>query len=50
MTRDEAKELLSIMQAYAEGKDIQFLNMDGSWVDNEDMNITHGWKYRIKTS
>lgn len=48
MTREEAKELVSIMQAYAEGKDIQYLAKDDSWVDNEDMDITPGWKYRIK--
>ena len=32
MTREEAKELLPIMQAYAEGKTIQFLN-GGKWYD-----------------
>ena len=32
MTRDEAKEMLPIIQAYAEGKTIQFLN-GGKWYD-----------------
>ena len=32
MTREEAKELLPIMQAYAEGKTIQFLD-GGKWLD-----------------
>ena len=32
MTREEAKELLPIMQAYVEGKTIQFNHL-GEWVD-----------------
>ena len=32
MTREEAKELLPIMQAYAEGRTIQFLD-GGKWLD-----------------
>ena len=32
MTREEAKELLPIIQAYAEGKTIQFLD-GGKWLD-----------------
>ena len=34
MTREEAKELLPIMQAYAEGKTIQFrVNINNMWED-----------------
>ena len=32
MTREEVKEMLPIMQAYAEGKTIQFLD-GGKWLD-----------------
>ena len=32
MTREEAKQLIPIIQAYAEGKTIQFLN-GGKWYD-----------------
>ena len=33
MTREEAKELLPIIQAWAEGKSIQFQTDSGSWSD-----------------
>lgn len=33
MTREEAKQAAMIMLAYAEGKDIQFNNASGEWVD-----------------
>ena len=33
MTREQAKELLPIIQAFAEGKNIQFLS-DGEWHDH----------------
>lgn len=48
MTREEAKELLPIMQAYAEGKTIQFLD-GGKWADvyQTDFYQSPG-KYRIK--
>ena len=31
MTRKEAKELMPIIQAFAEGKTIEFRNSDGEW-------------------
>ena len=31
MTREKAKELLPIIKAYSEGKDIEFLNKKGEW-------------------
>jgi len=34
MTRETAKELLPIIQAYAEGKVIQVKNNDGAWIDD----------------
>ena len=48
MTREEAKELLPIIQAWAEGKNIQFLS-DGEWHDiNQADFICYPNKYRIK--
>ena len=37
MNRQQAKELLPIIQAYAEGKTIQIKAIDGIWYDDEDM-------------
>ena len=35
MTREQAKELLPIIQAFAEGKTIQFFSLEKKWVDRE---------------
>ena len=37
MTREEAKELLPIILAYAEGKTIQVLTVEGRWKDWDDL-------------
>ena len=49
MTREETKQLLPIMQAYAEGKTIQF-NHFGKWVDvvSELNPEYYPSKYRVK--
>ena len=48
MTREDAKELLPIIQAWAEGKNIQFLS-DGEWHDINQADFTcYPDKYRIK--
>ena len=48
MTREEAKELLPIIQAWAEGKNIQFLS-DGEWHDINKADFTcYPDKYSIK--
>ena len=48
MTREEAKELLPIIQAWAEGKNIQFIS-DGEWHDINQADFTcYHDKYRIK--
>ena len=48
MTREEAKELLPIIQAYAEGKNIQFLD-GGKWADVYETDFHQSPdKYRIK--
>ena len=52
MTREEAKELLPIIQAFAEGKDIQIINItDDGWDDINDDRMSFCAKaeaYRIK--
>lgn len=52
MTREEAKELLPIIQAFAEGKDIQMRNItDDGWDDIDDDRMSFCAKavaYRIK--
>lgn len=48
MTREEAKELLPIIQAYAEGKTIQYLDIDFNWKDFDDDDFSIGISYRIK--
>lgn len=48
MTRQDAKELLPIIQAWVEGKNIQFLS-DGEWHDINQADFTcYPDKYRIK--
>ena len=48
MTREEAKEMLPIIQAYAEGKTIQFLD-GGKWADVYETDFYQSpGKYRIK--
>ena len=48
MTREQAKKLLPIIQAWAEGKNIQFLS-DGEWQDINQTDFTcYPDKYRIK--
>ena len=51
MTRERAKELLPIIQAYAEGKTIQYIGVGfENWhdVDNELEIDSMRYKYRIK--
>ena len=52
MNREEAKELLPIMKAYAEGKTIQSKQInapDKEWRDIEEYNFLREHSYRIKT-
>ena len=49
MTRGKTKQLLPILQAYAEGKTIQIQFGDGSWVDIENLDFCNSpEEYRIK--
>ena len=48
MTREQAKEFLPIIQAFAEGKTIQFLD-GGKWIDVCETDFHEStYKYRIK--
>lgn len=49
MTRKEARELLSLIQAYAEGKTIQRIDDKNEWIDLCIVNFDYSPnKYRIK--
>lgn len=55
MNRQQAKELLPIIQAFAEGKTIQFKWPNGAWIDLEDRDVINSatlvnmpQDYRIK--
>ena len=52
MTREKAKELLPIIQAWTEGKEIQFKSRSGKWTDveeNEGLSFVYSLSdYRIK--
>lgn len=50
MTREEVKELLPIMQAFAEGKSIQMRTKNRPWFDVLDDKLEIGkiFEYRIK--
>lgn len=48
MTREEAKRLLPIIQAYADGKTIQYLDKEFNWQDFDDQSFYVGISYRIK--
>ena len=51
MTREEAKELLPIIQAFIEGKQIQWLNDRNIWVDADNRGLSFNSsqsRYRIK--
>lgn len=49
MTRDEAKRLLPIIQAFAKGEDVQHRNYDGVWEVAENFSFTgRPEDYRIR--
>ena len=49
MTREEAKELLPIIQAFADGRTIEFLNNDDIWEECEEpLFCSVPKRYRIK--
>lgn len=49
MTREEAKELLPIIKAFADGKKVEFFNDVREWEDSEYLEFSRERKrYRIK--
>ena len=48
MTREEAKEMLPIIQAFIEGKTIQYLDRIDGWRDYDDPSFCGNLEYRIK--
>ena len=48
MTREEAKEWLPIIQAFAEGKTIEYSNQGEPWVETDRPLWRSNCKYRIK--
>lgn len=51
MNRNQAKDLLPIIQAYAEGKAIESRCIKGDkslWYDDEDLSFDNDFEYRIK--
>ena len=52
MTREEAKQLLPIIQAFAEGKAIESRCIKGDkslWYDDEEPSFDNDLEYRLKT-
>ena len=48
MNRERAKELLPIIQAYAEGKKVQYMDSLGAWKDVADPTFDPVLKWRVK--
>ena len=51
MTREEVKEMLPVLQAFAEGKTIESRCIKGDkslWYDDEDPSFDDDFEYRIK--
>lgn len=48
MTREEAKEMLPIIQAYADGKQIQGECSDGKWADVPEPSWSINGNFRVK--
>lgn len=49
MTRDKAKELLPVIQGFAEGKEIEVYNThDGKWASTDTPLFYDNFKYRLK--
>ena len=48
MKRERARELLPVIQAYADGKVIQTWETQDQWIDGGEASFRDGFKYRIK--
>lgn len=50
MDRQQTKNILPIIQAFAEGKTIEFLDLDGKWAETTSPSFNaHYARYRIKS-
>lgn len=49
MTRDEAKQLLPIIEAYANGEEVQYKDLNDDWYTRDDLRFAgNPNRYRIK--
>ena len=49
MTREETKEAVKVMEAYANGKEIQYLDDNNKWIDTPNPVFDWSrWAYRVK--
>jgi len=48
MNREEVRELLPIMQAFAEGKNIQYFSFEKIWTDVVTPSFVSSSKWRVK--
>lgn len=48
MTREQAKAMLPVIQAFAKRKTIQYRNAKGEWKDIEEPSFNVQIEYRIK--
>ena len=48
MNKEKAAKLIPIMQAYVDGKEIEFQTVFGTWITLDDPNFYADSKYRIK--
>lgn len=48
MKKDRAKELIPVIQAYTEGKTIQYKGCSGKWADVNEPAFLDSYSYRVK--
>lgn len=49
MTREDTKERIGVMQAYVDGKEIEFYDADdGKWVTTESPLWNYNIRYRVR--
>ena len=48
MTREETRDLIAVMQAYVDGKQIQWKHISGMWMDTTEPLWDNKTSYRIK--
>jgi len=48
MNREEARELAPIMQAYADGADVEYLDRCGAWFGATTPTFAQGTEFRVK--